>query len=41
MRVRKSGDKSVAFFIAYMNLKAFRPVTLENFKQALQMIQKK
>ena len=66
MRIHKSGDKSVAFFTAYMllilqanitsleNIKNYMvshffqndllslgPITLANFKEALQIIQKK
>lgn len=66
MRIHKSGDKSMAFFISYMNLllvsertsiddletymmqhffqngmEAFGPITFKNFKEALQIIQKK
>ena len=66
MRIHKSGDKSVAFFTAYMqlilqaditslenlenymvshffknDLSSLGPITLANFKEALQIIQKK
>ena len=66
MRIHKSGDKSVAFFTAYMQLilqaditslenlenymvshffqnglSSLGPITLANFKEALQIIQKK
>ena len=66
MRIHKSGDKSVAFFTAYMqlvlqanistvenlekymvqhffqnDLASLGPLTLANFKQALQIIHKK
>ena len=66
MRIHKSGDKSVAFFTAYMqlilqaditslenlenymvshffqkDLLSLGPITLANFKEALQIIQKK
>ena len=66
MRIHKSGDKSVAFFTAYMqlilqaditsleniknymvshffqnDLSSLCPITLANFKEALQIIQKK
>ena len=66
MRIHKSGDKSVAFFTAYMqlvlqanitsvenlekymvqhffqnDLSSLGPITVANFKQALQIIDKK
>ena len=66
MRIHESGDKSVAFFTAYMqlilqanitslenirnymvshffqnDLSSLGPITLANFKEALQIIQKK
>lgn len=66
MRIHKSGDKSIAFFTAYMqlvlqanitsvenlekymiqhffqnDLSLLGPITLDNFKQALQIIYKK